>query len=287
MEFNRTTVYRDEINNSFMNSLLNKLSSFGFCRRDGEDLVFKGDIDSITGTDDEDLRFRWAPDTTNNIYFQAYNYSTDHGFHYDFDFYMNGSHFLGDVGHDYSVIIFIPLKDNNFLLQLYRPQDKNIVTPPFITNATIANEARFDGGATYTSYHTSRTILSFNNYSNILKPYCYLLFEAYQYNGRPYLNPNYCPSFNLVSNTFEKGFGNLLNIEPNSSGSVSPTLHTYNNVNQNVCTLVRVPYSNTFVSGLYLCTTYPCDQIEGKVFSFNGRSFLGVYENLVVELPAN
>jgi hypothetical protein len=61
----------------------------------------------------------------------------------------------------------------------------------------------------------------------------------------------------------------------------------YNNVNQNICTLIRVPQDNTFLDGLFLCTTYPYDQIEGKVFSFNGRTFLGFYENFVVELPAN
>ena len=80
-----------------------------------------------------------------------------------------------------------------------------------------------------------------------------------------------------------------LNQQPINETPENPAFitHDYNNINQNICTLIRIPQDNGFFDGLYLCTTYPCDQIEGKVFSFNGRSFLGVYENLVVELPAN
>ena len=76
-------------------------------------------------------------------------------------------------------------------------------------------------------------------------------------------------------------------------------------VKQNVCTMIKVPYENSFLSNLFLITTapvqgrvnadrngwdyYPCDStgLENKFFSFNGRNFYGIYANLAVELPAN
>ena len=59
-------------------------------------------------------------------------------------------------------------------------------------------------------------------------------------------------------------------------------------VNQNVCTLIRMPYRNTFYDNIYLISTAPNDKLlEGQFFSFNGRNFLCVYQNLVVELPNN
>lgn len=59
-------------------------------------------------------------------------------------------------------------------------------------------------------------------------------------------------------------------------------------INQNVCTLIRMPYLNTFYDNIYLISTAPNDRmLSGQFFSFSGRNFLCIYQNLVVELPAN
>jgi hypothetical protein len=67
---------------------------------------------------------------------------------------------------------------------------------------------------------------------------------------------------------------------------VLPPLETVD-INQNVCTLIRAPHDNSYIDGLYLITTSPMESVDGKVFSFGGRNFLGVCRNLVVELPAD
>ena len=58
--------------------------------------------------------------------------------------------------------------------------------------------------------------------------------------------------------------------------------------NTNVCTLAKIPYNSTYINGIYLCTTSPfADGVSGKIFSFGGRTFMGIYNNLVLELPSN
>lgn len=58
-------------------------------------------------------------------------------------------------------------------------------------------------------------------------------------------------------------------------------------VNQNVCTLMHVPYDNTYLDNIYLLVTAPQEDMDNKFFSFSGRNFLNVMGNIVVELPAN
>ena len=59
----------------------------------------------------------------------------------------------------------------------------------------------------------------------------------------------------------------------------------YTNYNANNCVLIKMPWEDRFLEGIYICVTSPVnDTLEGKFFSFNGRNFLGIHQNLVVEL---
>lgn len=278
MDFYRNTIYYSQINDDYMSYIYSQFNNFGFCRRDGSELYWQGN--PADGTSDDKICFRWKKDTTNKNYFK---YGKENGPAYsstlEFD-WNNGSNYeqfityRNDWFDGSRTIIFIPLKNNNFILQQFNFREN--ITPSFVT-LNQASKIYQDG---YEAQN-GKTIISFQNLSSYIFPFCYI---KHRYWGRGgYLQTPY-QSFILQ---------NVENFDLNKfcnkywSSSTDLTIHSYNNINQNICTLVRVPYENTFFDGLYLCTTYPCDQIEGKVFSFNGRSFLGVYENFVVELPAN
>lgn len=296
MEFYRHTIHNQtEINDDLMSKSFNQLSSFGFCKRDGSELIYNAQIDGPSDQNPELLRFKWKFDSTNYVWFQNYYFGHTSS-HTDYSFGLNGPvNFIQNFAHDYTTTIFIPLKNNNFIIQQYAPRNKNIITPPFLNSKKITNSELIpSGGSQWEEYTYSRTVLSFINNSNFTKQYCYLLLLGRCDTYHSVQNPALMPAFNLRSDIFQtsKGLCTLLNTEiiPPTDTSFKRAdiiYHNYNNVNQGVCTLARIPCDDIFLDGLYLCTTYPCDQIEGKVFSFNGRNFLGVYENLVVELPAN
>lgn len=62
----------------------------------------------------------------------------------------------------------------------------------------------------------------------------------------------------------------------------------YTDVNNHICTLIKMPVFSTYLDNVFICTTSPfADGVEGKTFSFEGRNFIGMYNNLVLELPRN
>ena len=62
---------------------------------------------------------------------------------------------------------------------------------------------------------------------------------------------------------------------------------TYTDINNNVCSLVKMPYDTGYIDGLYLMTTSPQQLEDCTFFSFDGRNFLNVFENYVLELPSS
>lgn len=65
----------------------------------------------------------------------------------------------------------------------------------------------------------------------------------------------------------------------------------YMNFTPNVCILSKVPYDNGFIDNIYYMTTCPTasmsdDNYRGIFFSFNGRNFINIYGNMVLELPS-
>lgn len=58
-------------------------------------------------------------------------------------------------------------------------------------------------------------------------------------------------------------------------------------VNQNVCTLIRAPHDSSYLDNVYIITTSPQENMDGKIFSFSGRNFICYGRNLAFELPAN
>ncbi len=170
--------------------------------------------------------------------------------------------------------IFIPLINNGFIL--------------------ISLAANFNPTPSILSWHEGRT-LSSNGYSfligfktNIYKqnPYSYIIspMDQSQDNGI---------SLNLGTYTTKDSYGN----NRWSINSKSIPLNTYidntqnlqyTDVNSHICTLVKMPVFSTYLDNVFICTTSPfVDGVEGKTFSFEGRNFIGMYNNLVLELPRN
>ena len=73
---------------------------------------------------------------------------------------------------------------------------------------------------------------------------------------------------------------------------------------QNVCTLIKAPCGDGFLSNLYIVSTSPAPErryyytgnysgyhnwigTDNRFFSFNGRNFYGFMNNLAVELPSD
>ena len=275
MEFFRQSMNYNECTEDFMNMMFNNFSNFGFVRRNGDDLSWRGYMPG--GADPDDYYgFRWQYDTANKTVFSYYASSVGSQSTYLSNKNSNEVVAPFTTGansfHPNSSIIFIPLKNRNFLIQFYYCADSNKITPMLITPNNWAGA--FQSGA---NDRYGGSIISFNNLTDFLNPFYYFRYIFNAYDG-------YVTSINktFIIRGMETttDTGSLFDF-------ISTPSHKFYNVNNNVCTLTRVPFENTFLDGLFLATTYPMQSIEGKVFSFGGRNFLGVYENLVVELPSN
>lgn len=185
---------------------------------------------------------------------------------------------------DYPKIIFIPLINNGFI---------------FLCN-------HIDNGI----YSTTPKILSYHEAKNLQNSYGMLIgFKSQIYKNNPYtyiyrsLSTYYDniedPSF-AGGEYKEYSLTLSLNNYCNNGTTIrenSIYLSTYidksqdllyTDTNTNICTLVKMPIFSTYLDNVFICTTSPfVDGIEGKTFSFGGRNFIGLYNNLALELPKN
>ena len=167
---------------------------------------------------------------------------------------------------------------------------------PLINNGFILTSlsANFNPTPPILSWHEGRTI-SNTGYSfligfktNIYKqnPYSYIISTMDGSRDIDVL-------LNLGTYTTKDSYGN----NRWSINSKSIPLNTYiddtqnlqyTDVNNHICTLVKMPVFSTYLDNVFICTTSPfVDGVEGKTFSFEGRNFIGMYNNLVLELPRN
>ena len=309
--FNYTNAEADKV---YLNSVYN---AFGFCALDGSsNITFPTRI----GQDVDTKSFKWAKDDGEDNFRFSHVMTTDPGnhlsgsdtlIHNSFElwyktssnnfssyplsqFYVNGNYILPN-----KTLIFIPLKNNLFLLQQYAVQTPYINTPPIVTSKNFYNIIN-NPQDTNTPYNLGGTVLCLKNSTTNKNEFFVVGFKNYRGSSENFFsfqNVGYIYNLNFLSPSsdgshfYAPGILNFSNITENSdhqqSGFPTGDKRYFYNVNQNVCTLTRIPQEEGFIDGMYLCTTYPCEDIEGKVFSFNGRNFLGFYENFVVELPAN
>lgn len=291
MEFYRHTF---NYNNAIEDQpyISNMLYNFGFVNLEGNPPVIEGGISS------DENKFFWKYDTSMGLRFSWYvstgeNPSNTMYYYYGHD--NKTATAFTDYGNDRypdRTFIFIPLKNKNFLMQQYISTDSNKMTPE-IAFPNFADNCMPD--LSNVNYYAGTSIIGCKDSLGNFGYLRYWFTGDHSFKGA--LNRAYYYFKNVeykvsVDSTgfyyYPQAILKFINIKEIQNKRIIKNPRKYYNVNQNICTLTRIPQEdNEFVDGLYACTTYPCDQIEGKVFSFNGRSFLGVYENLVVELPAN
>lgn len=173
----------------------------------------------------------------------------------------------------YCALFFIPLANNSFFI---RTTDSSATTsiPYFPGLSNMNPNASPHYGSLFTYMGLSTTI---SNYS----PFLYYIYRG---NGLPD-NENYTYYHLFVdrNEVFQLEGMDHPYKDPNNK---FPPLDSVS-VSAGTCVLVRVPYTNDYIDGLYYVAVSPQDSIDGKFFSFGGRNFMGAGRNLVVELPAN
>lgn len=279
------TVFSISGNQRIMNEnehFSNILTNLGFCSLDGTDVI--ADISGQNGFQEP---FRWKYDLSNNYWIEGTrNNSTGNpvqGLWFTNDAAKTGSQALvngiltGNFYNNYQSIIFIPLKNNGFILETYRFSGNPDETEANPTLQLIKSRlSSFTPKFFTVKDYLSTTIIS--TYTFWVDYLIGIPDNISSTNSFVYL------FFNGTQSYFFKNKDINLNYIPNVDTSANMD---YVNKNANICTLIPYPYENSFIDGLYLATTIPGDTIEGKFFSFGGRNYLGVYKNLVVELLPN
>lgn len=284
-------IYRHNVNNleflyedsAYLGNFAKMLTNLGFTQLDGKDI-------RIPTSYGDGQALKWGVDSTANVYITyrpgSFEYTNRIAFNLSFGGgnYQNNDQLITSnaiINNNFQVI-FIPLKNNGFLLECVgndRGAYLNNIAPKFRTYS-YQGDALFqrNGGAETSETATRVTCLIGipNNFSST-NSYNYLYLDSGQRNGGLYISTIQAYVNIMIDGSLKGGIPNV-----DTSANLD-----YVNKNKNICTLIPYPYENQFIDGLYLATTIPDETIEGKFFSFEGRNFLGIYQNLIVELPAN
>lgn len=319
MQFNRYTFF----SNTTINNDLNKdihtvdkpknftsvIKSCGFVRADGSEID-----PSVPVTD-----FKWKYDKNENA--ACWNKALQSYDNYCFfRFYMKGlkdynymnhlfySSYNGD-GLDqyprYQSFFFIPLKNNGFIIEsypfscwygwAYNPNPK-------LMSITDQNEIPCPYFYNWEAWTLAHNALGF--YNNITNNYCYIMSNAAQ--------GYWMYGYGKENDPGESGRSATLYNQGVSMSVLNDYKDVYRNktdYKQNVCTLIKAPYSDGFLSNLYIVSTSPAPErryyfsgtggqhyyegyhnwigTDNRFFSFNGRNFYGFMNNLAVELPSD
>lgn len=201
------------------------------------------------------------------------------------------------------LFFFIPLKNNGFLLQQSTNRLSQVETYTSTGKFyTLKDTYNFNNDYIYDQAVVSGIICINPNISNLsLSNFLYI---PYGYTYEPSILPSrriknfqlYKPRIIIENQDIpitgldidQKYYDNYnINVasptEPNYF--IDYSIHNrFTNVAKNTCVLIKTPYQNEFIDNMYLFSTMPEEDMEGKFFSFNGRNFLCVFKNFVVEL---
>ena len=290
------------------------LNNFGFCNLDGSKINFnwKG-----TAT----LNFRYGLDNKKQTYLYIYADGTSE--HWTINLCSIRCHLSSGTnlqpclrntntseagGGSPATVIFLPLKNNGFLLNVRSLNSYNGSAPNFSTWSNNSRDSTFCINTPSPSLNVK--CYGTNTYSWQAMPtndvltfigippcqgninWTYLFYSdtpfysywsgAQHYDGRIYYK------------YIDYGDGKVLNLPFASNfirkyNSSIPAYNelTYTNINENVCSMIKMPYDNGYIDGVYLLTTAPQQLEDATFFSFDGRNFLNVFDNYVVELPSS
>ncbi len=287
------------------------MNNFGFCNLDGSKINYAFGYYSPV-----DIAMRYKLDTKKQTY--LYQQSTRHNRVYGGSYcntisdigarLSNGSTYFSNfnAGVTYrstspATVVFIPLINNGFFINIRAltcgyntwttdlqnsedPRDKTFLvnTPTPSLNTKIYSQQNY----TVSAYEAGTGVFNF-----IGLPPCktnpnwtYILYTdaSYNYNTKRLYN------YKLI----DYGDGKVLDLPFVSNfirayDSPTPAYNepTYSNINENICSMIKLPYDNGYIDGVYLLTTAPQQLEDATFFSFDGRNFLNVFDNYVLELP--
>lgn len=270
-----------------------KLNDFGFSDLDGSLINAEWD--------DASFAFKYKADASGQMNLIASTSSTWRGVNFNiklsdnniYRFYDDGSS-SGRYGAP-TTIVFIPLINNGFYLNVrtvggtanFNVEDRtndnrdktfNIDTPTPNLNVRVYGTTEItDAGAGVIN------LIGLPPCSGNPFNWTYIL-----YTRNAYFHDN-TESSSYTHSLIDYGQGRVLDL-PFRSNYVRMDQHTshnastYTNINANTCSLIKTPYDNGYIDNLYLLATAPQELSDATFFSFNGRNFLNVFDNYVVEL---
>lgn len=253
------------------------IARFGFCNRDGSELTeTKCDTDAY-------VDLRWRLDANNKNYIKFATLGSGDGYVYHqlsrSSFYCSNnitSYDFQGIGTSiaYSAhTVYLPLKNNGFLTFFGMNSRSNQFYPGSLYSFSPTPKIYA------TAYKVYSDIMAVNIVG--LPPFGNKTTWTYLF-----LNP---PTTEKSRVQIDYGNGIITEV-PYLSGwstvGVNPPTYqnTYTNINQNVCSLIKMPYNTGYIDGIYLLATSPQPLKECTFFSFNGRNFLNLLANLVIEL---
>lgn len=290
----------DAVGTDFSNIMPANLDSWGFCLVDNNPIT---SVNDFVGGTQSTRCFKWKYDLTstqNDLYHVLKSDTIATPGFFIYNGHTNAMRIVNA-----NTFFFIPLKNKGFILRS-ELSDTLSLTPIFHSSKYYLQK-----GWNYSESYPMNTIVGLfnNNLSNLM-----IYLQIGQYVPKALLDPETLIPYQIFDSTvtgypnhrFDLMVGHNLIKFPNfiedfhcygiGDTSHNPnyiateynfTENKYTNTIKNVCTLIRAPYENQYLDNLYIVTTKPCNSIDGKVFSFDGRNFLGIYDNLAVELPAN
>ena len=284
------------------------MNTFGFCKLDGTRIDYNYDTHSqsnmryrLDGKKQTYLSYNWWTGNNSNTYYSL----TDLGIHLsNGETYYAGKRTGDHYGNGISpaTVVFIPLKNNGFLLNYRAIQERNYNenNPSIYSNddrdkTYLINTATpslnikiYDtGGEPNAPYYGGRTGVT----TFIGLPPCkgnsnwtYLLYTSGSWNNGSKDNRYTYIDFGdsrVLDMPFRSEFVRELNQYPAYNEP------TYSDINNNICSMIKLPYDNNYIDGLYLLSTAPQQLEDATFFSFDGRNFLNIFDNYVVELPSS
>ena len=285
----------------YFNRWTSDFDNMGFVQYDGTSLLDLSDPSQYP-------YMKWKYESLTNYETYGHPFFKNHGSggaaflqfyqYYGGSNYYNWSEVVAYIYGVSNVVFFIPLKNKGFLYRLQTKDDSTIIQPflPFLS-PTIGTGSR----------HWAEFIGFQSNISSI-SPYSYITLAAevsYQQTENSNIQyyedlqkfPTASNSSNYNHRIWIDGTTRYLNFIDGANKYISKEGGIASNstwkplltvdVNQNVCTLMHVPYDNTYLDNIYLLVTAPQEDMDSKFFSFGGRNFLNLGTNIVVELPAN
>lgn len=280
MQFSRQTFYdidnrsqgiRDFDSVKVHANFTNYIKEQGFVNLDGTEI---SGVEGVTS-------FRWKYDTEsvkNKSYWSKVQIAL-YGHQLAYNFYsgtigVSGLNCFGsDWGGNYPpiTIFFVPTKNNGFYTISYCPYTFYSAICPTPGLISFTKDMPYAS----TSVDLQRYSGALGFFNNVTNEWNYIVKSGSKPGQSIYLD--------------DRGRGIL---DANTALSID-TNGTKTDVKQGVCTLIKPPYNNGFLSNIYMVSTSPAqgtndaNGTDNKFFSFNGRNFYGFCSNMVVELPAN